>query len=506
MKYNKNSSDSIIAYAKKLKDHTLRELCIDELKNHDYHGKGKFGQLLEKYYFEYEPNSLSEPDFPEAGLELKSSPLKILKNGEFQSKERVVLNIINFMKVHKEDFKSSSFYKKNAHILFVFFVYIKDVNIIDYLIHIVDDWKFPYVDLRIIQQDWERINLKIKEGKAHEISEGDTFYLGACTKGSTAERSLRNQPFNDIQAKQRAYSLKQSYVNHIISILAKDKKVINTFDADIPRKHFPPLKQHKAKLVQKNYHKKNILKTKTAKLAKGLIFERIIKTPELLDKYISIEDLIISKFEPYYGKNPREIESIFGLSLNRRSKSYYASLTKSMLGIGLDNKIEEFEKADIIVKTVRLKESNLPKESISFPAFKYEEIVAQEWEDSNFFTILSSKFFFVFYRFEGNDLIFQKTKFWNMPYKDIEEAKKVWLETRNTITNGKIIKQVLPHKRLTYFPKSIDNKVSHVRPHATTVNDCYPLPVPDILTGDIEYSKHSFWLNANYIKNEIFLK
>jgi uncharacterized protein len=40
---------------------------------------------------------------------------------------------------------------------------------------------------------------------------------------------------------------------------------------------------------------------------------------------------------------------------------------KAILGIELDKEIEEFEKAEIIVKTVRLKENNLPKEDISFP-------------------------------------------------------------------------------------------------------------------------------------------
>jgi len=33
--------------------------------------------------------------------------------------------------------------------------------------------------------------LPIKQEKAHEISEGDTLYLGAWHKGSTAEKSKR---------------------------------------------------------------------------------------------------------------------------------------------------------------------------------------------------------------------------------------------------------------------------------------------------------------------------
>ena len=72
---------------------------------------------------------------------------------------------------------------------------IKKKIYLTYLIKLVDDWKYPNQDLIIIKQDWELINQKIKDGKAHELSEGDTFYLGACTKGSTAAKSLREPTF-----------------------------------------------------------------------------------------------------------------------------------------------------------------------------------------------------------------------------------------------------------------------------------------------------------------------
>ena len=48
-------------------------------------------------------------------------------------------------------------------------------------------WKLPEKDLLIIRQDYETIIKKIKRGEAHLLSEGDTMYLGACTKGASAE-------------------------------------------------------------------------------------------------------------------------------------------------------------------------------------------------------------------------------------------------------------------------------------------------------------------------------
>ena len=456
------SADSIIEFAKQLKNQTLKQACGVEIEKHGYKGKGNFGQILEKFYFGYEPNSDAEPDFKEAGIELKSSPLKALKNGEYRSKERLVLNIINYLEVHKEEFETSSFWKKNANLLLVFYLHDKDLDLLDYLIKLVDGWKYPNEDLKIIRQDWEFINQKIKDGKAHELSEGDTFYLGACTKGSTALKSFRDQPFNEEKAKQRAYSLKQGYVNHIIANIAQEETAV---------------------------------------------YGKIIEQPEILEKVRSIEEIVILKFHPFYGKSAEQIEQELGLELNEKAKSYFANLTNAILGLELGKKIEEFEKADIQVKTIRLKENDLPKEDISFPTFDYQDLIETDWEDSDFKNTLESKFFFVFYQFEGENLILRKVKFWNMPYTDIVEAKNVWEEMVKTVSSGEIVKEVTEKGvRKTYFPKKTENKVSHVRPHARNAADSYKLPVADKLTGLTEYTKHCFWLNASYVKDEIYLK
>jgi len=456
------SIDSILAFATQLKNQTLRQACGTEIEKHGYKGKGNFGQILEKFYFGYEPNSNAEPDFKEAGIELKSSPLKTLKKGGVRSKERLVLNIINYLEVHQEKFETSSFWKKNAHLLLVFYLHDKDLNLLDYIIKLVADWQYPNDDLKIIKQDWEFINQKIKDGKAHELSEGDTFYLGACTKGSTALKSFRDQPFNEEKAKQRAYSLKQGYVNHIIASIAQEESAV---------------------------------------------YGKIIDKPEVLDKARSIEEVVILKFHPFYGKTAAQIEEELGLDLNQNAKSYFAKLTNAILGLELGQKIEEFEKASIQVKTIRLKENNLPKEDISFPTFEYQELIETDWEDSDFKNVLESKFFFVFYQFEGENLTLRKVLFWNMPYSDILEAKNVWKKMIKTVSKGKIVKDVTEKGiRKTYFPKKSENTVSHVRPHAKNAADTYELPVPDKMTGLTEFTKHCFWLNASYVRDEIYLK
>ena len=462
--YNPSDKNSIIEYAKKLKGKSLRQVCDPKVLEHSYSGKGNLGQVLEKFYFGYEPNSIAEADFAQIGMELKSSPLKQLKNDEFRSKERLVLNIINYINVVTQHFENSDFIKKNASILLIFYLHQAGYDILDLIIKLVDEWSFPSTDLEIIKKDWETITQKIANGKAHELSEGDTFYLGACTKGANAS-SVRKQPFSEIPAKQRAYSFKQGYVNHIIASIAGETK-------EVYGKLIPSVKEAKKQ---------------------------------------TIEEIVIEKFKPYYGKTIEEILDKTGVELNTSAKSFYANLTKAILGIELNKEIEEFEKAEIQVKTVRLKENNLPKEDMSFPTFKYEEIVNEDWENSDFKDILEHKFLFVFFQFENEKLVLRKVKFWNMPYSDLLEVEKVWTKTQQIVAKGEIVKEIKTNKkgkeiRFTNFPNKKFSSISHVRPHATNALDTYELPKKDKLTNQNEYTKHCFWLNNTYVKNEIYLK
>jgi len=459
LQYNPKEKDSVLEYAKKLKGKSLREICEAEIANHNFSGKGNFGQLLEKFYFGYNPNSKSEADFFEIGMELKSSPLKQIKNQEYRAKERLVLSIIDYLKIIDQSFEESDFWRKNANLLLIFYLHQSGVNVLDLIIKLVDEWSFPQSDLEIIKNDWETIKRKVAEGKAHELSEGDTFYLGACTKGANS-KSLRRQPNCNILAKQRAYSLKQGYVNHIIASIAGETKEVY-----------------------------------------GKIF-----TPTAEKKNKTIEDIVIERFQPYYGRTIEEIVENTGVDLNIKAKNFYASLTKAILGIELDKEIEEFQKAEIIIKTVRLKENGLPKEDISFPNFKYEEIIDETWDESYFKDILEHKFLFVFFQYEGKKLVLRKVKFWNMPYDDIVEAERVWSKTKDIVSNGNIVKEIKKGIRYTNFPSKKFSKVSHVRPHARNSKDVFPLSVKDKITGMDKYTKHCFWLNNTYVRDEIFLK
>ena len=221
--YDEMDKESVLEYAKQLEGKTLRELLseetIENMKREEGGNKGRYGQKIEKYYFGYELNSDTSADFA-CGLELKATPLKRLKNGNLSPKERLVCNIINYETIIDETWESSSFLEKNAEILLLRYIdpMDKSVNQLDYQIVDVQIHRIfdNLEDKKQFEADWNFIVNKIKSGQAHNLSEGDTKFLGACTKGSTALKSLRSQPNSSEPAKQRAFSFKTQYMRELL--------------------------------------------------------------------------------------------------------------------------------------------------------------------------------------------------------------------------------------------------------------------------------------------------
>lgn len=91
-KYNKKSAKSILKHGELLLGHSLKDLYNDAVI---FPGKGGLGASVEYFHYGYNPNSEAEPDFIEAGLELKCTPLKRLADNSMAAKERLVLNIIS---------------------------------------------------------------------------------------------------------------------------------------------------------------------------------------------------------------------------------------------------------------------------------------------------------------------------------------------------------------------------------------------------------------------------
>ena len=446
--YNRQEIEVISksAIGKTMNDILKEELVsIGEIDN-----KGGLGQLVEQYLFGIQTNSESEPDFMPAGIELKVTPYKKIKGGKLSAKERLVLNIINYMDEWKNDFRHSHFWMKNNTIQLLWYLWEPNKDYKNYKITHERLMELALSeDIKQIESDWNFIVNKIKEGKAHELSEADTMYLGACTKGANSN-SKREQPFNDIHAMQRAFCFKTSYMTQLV------RKYIGDY-SDV---------------------------------------EKVLKgTKDSFNQYV-LE--VVNKFK---GKSQKELMREF--NIDSKAKNINSMIISRMFNV--QSKLadtEEFQKANIIPKTIRIEENGRIKESISFPAFKYTELVNQNWEDSDLREQLETTkyMFFVFKKTKG-EYIFKGIKLWNMPETDIETSvMDMWKKTYNAISTGNIVKSITNRKRKTNFPGMSENKVCHVRPHGRNAKDTAPLPVADKLTGATKYTKHCFWINNLYIK------
>lgn len=446
------TKEELLDYARKLEGSSVGEQRLKRARQESlaefepgYGGKGKFGQYIEEQYFGKPNDSQSVPDFENLGVELKTSPLVRLQNGEVRVKERLVLNMIDYKKaVDCVSFDDSHFLFKNRLLLLIFYFFDRQKDLKDIEVSVVDFWECLQHDSQQIAEDWEKIVGKIRRGEAHLISEGDTMYLGACTKGETAQKSFVEQPLSTIPAKSRAFCFKISYINKIYKQLLELRKA--------------------------------------RKQAEEYISNRIQKPLE----WKPLEVILSEKVAPYVGKSYSEISRMLDLPLSV-SKSRYANLSRWMLG--MTSKKEdyyEFEAANIKVKAIRLEKSGRMKESMSFCNFDFKEIVSKKWEDSVFYYELTSKFvFMVFEDTDGSqDYRFRKVLLWNMPAQDLEEAHKVWERA----------KQKVKDNDYEHFPRIRDSKIAHVRPKGRDVNDLMETP-----QGTLE-KKKCFWLNSRYIE------
>lgn len=466
--YDKSNKYSILTYAKQLEEKSLRDV-IENLNEDDCHraGKGGFGNLVEELFFKYRPNSEATADFPEAGIELKTTPLKQVKGG-LVSKERLVFNIINYMEEHRESFLTSSFWKKNAELLLMFYLHEANQLPIDYIFKIIRLWRFPETDLKIIIDDWNYIVRKIREGRAHEISEGDTMYLGACTKGAN-KSSLRQQPFSDKLAMQRAFSLKSKYINFIIEQSIKNIE------------HIIDEEEYEYLLSETRMSREDFAEYRRIQL------EDISSVVSSLSDYEygqTFEDFVLEKFKSYVGWSAEELIAHFGLKINPKAKNRYNILCNRIMGVQ-SKYIEEFVKGDIQMKTIVLEKNGKLKESMSFQQIKYKSIIQETWLDSYWYETLTKRFFFVvFQRDSGNVPRLKKVMFWTMPYSDLEIAEQFWEDTKSKISAG----------NFESFIKLSDDMICHVRPKARNAND-----LMETSSGRWE-KKKAYWLNSGYIK------
>ncbi len=440
------------ALHKKFGDYGLGE-------NYKSNNKGGLGGFVEQNIFGYKANSDDNPDFIDAELELKVTPIKRNHDGSFSSKERLVLNVINYKEEATKTFKTSSFYKKNKRLLIWFYLYSKGVHPSLFEITDINIFEFEKsLEAKVIERDWNIIHDKIVKGKAHEISESDTEFLAACTKGADSSE-VTEQYNSSIKAKRRAYSFKSSFMTYIY------------------RSHIHNIAPYTPSIPEDEW----------------------MKNP--------LEEIYKAKTIPFKGLKQKDLCRKLRIYYSPKNKSINYSIAKSMLGIQKGRQTPEMEIAGIVLRTITIDKNGYPTEGMPFDYFDFEELINTPWEESYIREqFVDLKMMIFVFKEENGIITFDRLHFWNCPNSVVDgEIKEMHEKCAKMVREGKALYYDAKKHIKDRFPKEKrdSNGVCHVRPHAQTVDDTFDLPVPDIKTGRTFYTKQSFWFNKSYIKKII---
>ena len=475
----------ILRFAKRLEGMTFRDVLnlgiyspnAPRRSYNDKKYKGGMGALIEERFFGYDANSDDRPDFSEAGVELKTTCFNTKKDGELSAGELLSITMIPYDRDVTDDFYASHLWTKARRILLVF--YHRDRNIDDYdqVIRYVALFTPPQDDLRIIESDYRKIIGLVRQGRADELSEGMTTYLGAATKGSTAEKSFVMQHYPRIEfdgtkthtrAKKRAFSFKRQYMDYVL--------------------HHYVMGQHDDA-------------------------ESILATP--LENSETLDGRAMRLVNSHVGLSDRELSKRLDIPYTG-NKSTWSRLAFRMLGIK-GTRAEEFVKAGISVHTVRVEANGTIKESLPILPVKFNQVVAErDWTDSELYGLLeSTRFFFVVYRksAESGDYVLTSSFFWNMPVSDLENrARLCWSDTKHVLSEGvRITAETRKNGSVRYsnnFPGMSRRYGLHVRPKAARA--AYDLG-NGVTVGNVErdaerlpdgrsMTKQYFWLDRTYME------
>lgn len=432
--YNPASPKDIERFAKRIEAMSLGEAVpsfagLDEPLG--THRKALLGDTLE-HYFGIPRNNAARPDFPEAGVELKTVPLAPRRDGlgGYRIKERTKVCGIDFHKLIEQTWRTSQARHKLEKVLFVFILPGKTPR--DSRVEKVLLWDMPPDVEPTLESDWQKVYDKVAAGKAESISEADGRYLGASTAGA-GRGDKATQPNSKELAPRRAFSLKAPF-------------------------------------------------TRTLYLTESL------RENLGLSAQTPLEAAVLRRLHDYAGRSIGDLAKKFEIP-RTHDYQFCARVVRKALGAKHgDARLKELREAGIQVKTLKIGPNGMPFESMSFPAFKYAELVKEDWEHSTLKRILSRMLLVPMTggpRGLKNDHLRRlgKAFFWNPSKEEWAVIQAEWERFVAQIRDGKA-------RNLTPASKT---EIIHIRPHGKDSSDT------DLAPGVGAIVKKSFWVNARYL-------
>ena len=433
--YDVGDPSAIERQARRLVNRRVGEL-VDVLAGEQpgTYTKGSVGRYVETY-FGLEASSEAGPDFSEAGVELKSVPLH-RKGGPYTVKERTFITAIDYGSIVDQPFDGSPLDLKTRLTLYVFYEWRQGVSIAEFkvlgvLLHERDE-----LDELMLRELHAHVKDSVRAGRAHELSEGDTWGVGAATKDAGGR--WVDQPFGSEPARRRAFAYKPAYTTRLWQ-LAKHRAAQDAASAGFP----------------------DSLAGFVAEVADKVQARRGVSVAELVQELAPDKD--------------------------PTAKNIVSVVSRALLGSEGRRDVEAFERLGVTLRTIRVDPHTLlPHEDVSFRHFDPRELAAQEWESSDLLPLVSSLYFMVFVAEPDRSVLDARLLggfFWRPDTDELDTMGREWEALRRAFAESR------PEEK----PQATETEILHVRPHGRNKRDTLPLP------SGRPYVKSSFWLNRRFV-------
>lgn len=336
--------------------------------------KAVVGHIYERA-FGIPRNSTPGPDFPGAGIELKSVPILVV-NGEPRAKERISISMIDFATLLDQSWESAGVRKKLDRMLMIFYAWEPLQPIARFKTLAAGIWTPDDSTLQTIRADWERVRDLVVAGRRAEVSESLSAILGAATKGA-GHGSVS-----------RAWSLKQPFVTWVFRQMVGKEDLPGRTTSDDPAAAF--------------------------------------------------EAQVLRAVEPHVGRDFVALARTTGRS-GKMGKAAAAQIVRQLVGEGPKGRTGDFLRFGVEVKTVPVDASGRTIEAMSFPAFVHEELVFEDWESSDLLGRLNRLLIVPIHRGRRvvlADTRLGRPFFWTPSELDLAGIRQEWERFRSLIAAG----------------------------------------------------------------------
>ena len=456
-------------------------LQVDNAKLFEHHEgrdkvKGIAGDIIEESVLGCKKDSKQEPDILVDGVltELKTTGMIEPKKKDspyvYECKEPVSVTAVSIPVIVNEEFETSNFWHKLAHMLWVYYWYKSPVTVKldgykDFPVLGYQFYEFSDGDKVLLRQDW----LLVRD-----------FLI-------VIHRDYRTQEEREAQYPRLSHELRGQ-----LMLIDTAPKFPNN-----PRFR---LKRAYATVIADQYFSKRH-------------FEKL---GESFNKYADIDRKCQLMTLKYKGKTFRQIAKELKVDINLDAKNFAESAVVKMFGghVSKLNDIEDFAKIGIIAKSVPLKANGKGKEDMKlFQPDLVDWTRETDFEESALYEYFAGHhFIFIIYRHEGNDVIFEGFKriFFDEQFI-MDNVKRTWDDVRDLIMNKKLCIVRKKNKEGNYivnksgtfmespnFPKKATHNV-FVRGGATTSEDKYKT----LEINGLKMIPQSIWLSRDVVKELI---